>query len=53
MLRFLDSGESHGKELTAIIDGFPSNVPIDINNINKEIEYRMMGYGRGLRMGIE
>ena len=53
MLRFLDAGESHGKCLIAILDGFPSNVRIDINNINKQLARRQMGYGRGLRMNIE
>lgn len=53
MLRFLDAGESHGKSLIAIIDGFPSNVKIDINNINNHLARRQKGYGRGLRMKIE
>ncbi len=53
MIRFLTSGESHGKGLTSIIDGFPSNIPIDINYINNQLKRRQMGYGRGLRMKIE
>ncbi|EJO5346455.1 chorismate synthase [Clostridium botulinum] len=53
MLRFLDAGESHGKALTAIIEGLPSNINIDIDFINKELKRRQTGYGRGKRMSIE
>ncbi|EKS4343195.1 chorismate synthase [Clostridium sporogenes] len=53
MLRFLDAGESHGKALTAIIEGIPSNIDIDIDFINNELKRRQIGYGRGKRMAIE
>lgn len=53
MLRFLDAGESHSKSLIAIIDGFPSNVKIDVDNINFQLARRQKGYGRGGRMKIE
>ncbi|NFS08059.1 chorismate synthase [Clostridium botulinum] len=53
MLRFLDAGESHGRALTAIIEGIPSNIHIDIDFINKELKRRQTGYGRGKRMTIE
>ncbi|EYE89210.1 chorismate synthase [Fervidicella metallireducens AeB] len=53
MLRFLDAGESHGKGLVAIIEGFPSNVEIDINRVNLQLARRQRGYGRGERMKIE
>ncbi|HZX21137.1 MAG TPA: chorismate synthase [Clostridia bacterium] len=53
MLRYLTAGESHGKCLTGIIEGFPSNVPIDIDKINTDLKRRQMGYGRGDRMKIE
>ena len=51
--RFLTSGESHGKCLTAIIDGLPAGLNIDIDFINSELRRRQQGYGRGGRMGIE
>lgn len=51
--RFLTSGESHGKCLTAIIEGLPSNLEIDIDFINAELKRRQGGYGRGGRMKIE
>lgn len=51
--RFLTSGESHGKCLTAIIEGVPSGLEIDIDFINNELKRRQQGYGRGGRMKIE
>ena len=51
--RFLNAGESHGKKLTAIIDGVPANFNISIDKINKELARRQKGYGRGERMKIE
>lgn len=51
--RFLTSGESHGKCLTAIIEGLPSNLEIDVDFINDELKRRQCGYGRGGRMKIE
>lgn len=53
MLRFLTAGESHGPNLTAIIEGFPSGVKIDIEKINKELKARQKGYGRNSRQKIE
>ncbi len=53
MLRYLSAGESHGPCLTAVIEGMPSNVEIDIDNINHELKRRQQGYGRGGRMKIE
>ncbi len=53
MLRFLTSGESHGPQLTVIIEGLPSNMKIDIDQINEEMFKRQGGYGRGRRMQIE
>ena len=51
--RFLTSGESHGKCLTAIIEGMPAGLDIDIDFINNELKRRQQGYGRGERMQIE
>ncbi len=53
MIRFLTAGESHGKALTTIVDGFPSNLKISAKYIDSELKRRQMGYGRGLRMKIE
>ncbi|MDR3609821.1 MAG: chorismate synthase [Ignavibacteriaceae bacterium] len=53
MIRFLTAGESHGKALTIIVDGFPSNLKIVKDYINAHLKRRQAGYGRGLRMKIE
>lgn len=53
MIRFLTAGESHGKALTIIVDGFPSNLQISEKYITQQLKRRQSGYGRGLRMKIE
>ncbi len=53
MLRFLTGGESHGKELLGIIEGFPANMYLDIEYVNWELQRRQKGYGRSNRMTIE
>ena len=49
----MTAGESHGKCLTAIIEGLPSGFEIDVDFINNELKRRQSGYGRGERMQIE
>ena len=51
--RFLTSGESHGKCLTAIIEGVPAGFRIKSSIINEDLARRQVGYGRGGRMKIE
>lgn len=53
MIRILTSGESHGKALSVIVEGFPSNIPLNKEYINDQLRRRQMGYGRGGRMKIE
>jgi len=53
MLRFLDAGESHGKCLLGIIEGFPAGLSLNEENINRNLKRRQGGYGRGERMQIE
>ncbi len=53
MLRYLSSGESHGKGLTAIVEGLPSNMPVSVEGINRMLSERQQGKGRGGRMAIE
>lgn len=52
-MRYLTAGESHGPKLTAMIEGLPAGVPIDLAAINQELALRQGGYGRGGRMKIE
>jgi len=53
MLRYLTAGESHGKALTAIIEGLPSGLEVTEEYINEQLSRRQKGYGRGGRMKIE
>ena len=53
MLRYFTAGETHGKCLITIIEGMPAGVKIDVEKINKMLERRQHGYGRGGRMVIE
>ncbi len=52
-MRYLTAGESHGPQLTAIIEGVPSNLPISVEAINEQLARRQKGHGRGRRMQIE
>jgi len=52
-MRFLTSGESHGPQLTGIIEGLPSQMPIALEDIAPWLKKRQGGYGRGRRMVIE
>jgi chorismate synthase len=53
MLRFVTSGESHGQALVAWISGLPSDLPVDLEFVNRELHRRQLGYGRGGRQKIE
>ncbi len=53
MIKLTTSGESHGNSLVAIIEGLPSNLEIDIDEINYWLALRQSGYGRGARQKIE
>lgn len=53
MLRYWTAGESHGKSLIALIDGFPAGLKIDEDMINRELRLRQGGYGRGGRQKLE
>jgi chorismate synthase len=53
MLRYWTAGESHGKTLLAVVDGFPAGIEIDTNAIDYDLRMRQGGYGRGGRQKIE
>jgi chorismate synthase len=53
MLRYWTAGESHGKALLAMIDGFPAGVPLETASIDADLRLRQGGYGRGGRQRIE
>lgn len=52
-MRYLTAGESHGPQLTTIIEGLPSLLPITAEKINHDLKRRQGGHGRGRRMQIE
>lgn len=52
-MRYLTAGESHGPQLTVIIEGLPAGMPLTAEDINTELARRQKGYGRGRRMQIE
>jgi chorismate synthase len=53
MLKFTTAGESHGRALVAIVEGLPAGLSVDVDKIDRELERRQWGYGRGARMKIE
>jgi chorismate synthase len=53
MLRFLTSGESHGKSVLAILEGIPAGLNLSREQVDSELAARQSGYGRGGRMKIE
>ena len=53
MLQFLTCGESHGKYLSAILEGIPSGLAIDPKVLDHDLFRRQQGYGRGGRQKIE
>lgn len=52
-MRYLTAGESHGPQLTTILEGIPAGLPIVAEDINTQLARRQKGYGRGRRMQIE
>ncbi|CQR46689.1 Chorismate synthase [Paraliobacillus sp. PM-2] len=52
-MRYLTAGESHGKQLTTIVEGIPALMPLTTENINESLIRRQKGHGRGKRMQIE
>lgn len=52
-VRYLTSGESHGKQLTTIIEGMPAGMPLLKEQIDESLLRRQKGHGRGRRMQIE
>ncbi|HZQ48916.1 MAG TPA: chorismate synthase [Candidatus Dormibacteraeota bacterium] len=53
MLRFLTAGESHGPQLTVIVEGLPAGLEISEADLRKDLARRQAGHGRGGRQKIE
>ena len=52
-MRWLTAGESHGPNLTAIIEGMPAHIQISTADIDAELSRRRLGFGRGARQNFE
>ncbi|QWI17226.1 chorismate synthase [Bacillus wiedmannii] len=52
-MRYITAGESHGPQLTVILEGVPAGLTLTVEHINKELLRRQKGHGRGRRMQIE
>ncbi|MDE5411924.1 chorismate synthase [Alkalihalobacterium chitinilyticum] len=52
-MRYLTAGESHGPQLTTIIEGVPAHLDLLPEDINVDLARRQGGHGRGRRMQIE
>ena len=53
IFRYLTAGESHGPQLSAIIEGLPAGIHLSVLTLNHDLARRQQGYGRGDRMKIE
>jgi chorismate synthase len=53
MLRWLTAGESHGQQLTAILEGLPAGVAVQTADLDAALARRRLGHGRGARMSFE
>ena len=53
MLRWLTAGESHGQQLTAILEGLPAGVELQTTDVDAALARRRLGHGRGARMSFE
>ena len=53
VLRWLTSGESHGRALVAILEGLPAGVCVTTDDVADELARRRLGIGRGARMSFE
>ncbi len=52
-LRFLTSGESHGRGLLVVIDGLPAGLSVSPEQLERALVRRRRGFGRGGRASIE
>ena len=52
-MRWLTAGESHGQALSAIIEGIPASVEITTADIDRHLQRRRLGFGRGARQNFE
>ena len=52
-LELVTAGESHGREVIAVLSGLPAGLALDREALDRELARRQHGYGRGGRQKIE
>lgn len=52
-MRWITAGESHGPALSAIIEGLPSHIEVSTSDIDRDLQRRRLGFGRGARQNFE
>jgi len=52
-LSLVTAGESHGRELVAVLSGVPAGIRLDRDGIDRDLARRQHGHGRGGRQKIE
>ena len=53
MIRSVSAGESHGPQLTVVVEGLPAGLPLDEDLIRADLARRQLALGAGGRMSIE
>jgi chorismate synthase len=53
MLRYLTAGESHGQALVVVVEGLPAGLQVTVDDIQRDLARRRLGYGRGPRQRFE
>jgi chorismate synthase len=53
VLRWLTAGESHGPQLTVVIEGLPAGLELTAEDLRRDLRRRQGGHGRGGRQQIE
>jgi chorismate synthase len=53
VLRWFTAGESHGPQLTVIIEGLPAGLDLSSEDLRPDLRRRQGGHGRGGRQQIE
>lgn len=52
-MKITTGGESHGKGIFAVIEGFPAGLLLDMGAVDAALARRQSGYGRGARQAVE
>src|ERR1700716_1565140 len=53
VLRWLTAGESHGPQLTVVVEGLPAGLELTAEDLRRDLRRRQGGHGRGGRQQIE